>query len=203
MNRIIVLLAFVIAHGNHAFGEEKKPGSSQASPAMTQEMIGNMAKFSGPNENHKRLDPFIGRWNAVVLWWMAPTSKPEEMRGIHENRWIMGGRFMQQRTKGGTKDQPFEGLGFTGYDTLKGTYVSLWLDNMGTGIMTATGEFDAATQTFNEKGTMGDPMTGEKEKPFRSEWKVADKNHFTYTMYTAVADGSEFKAMEIQYTRAR
>jgi hypothetical protein len=70
---------------------------------------------------------------------------------------------------------------------------------MGTGIMSMTGTWDAATKSIIYTGSMADPMTG-KDTPFREVWRFVDDNHQVMEMYYS-ADGKEFKSMEIKYTR--
>ncbi|MBI1871214.1 MAG: DUF1579 domain-containing protein [Chlamydiae bacterium] len=133
---------------------------------------------------------------------MDPSQPAQESKGISENHWIMGGRFLSQSAKGESMGQPFEGMGITGYDNVRGEYTSIWIDNMGTGIENATAQYDPATKTFSEKGSCSSPITGDKDKHFRAEWKIVDKDHYTYEMYTSGPDGKEFKNIEISYTRA-
>lgn len=115
--------------------------------------------------------------------------------------WILGGRFLKQKYKGEWAGEKFEGLGFIGYDKMKKRYVTLWMDNMATGIFQSTGRYDAATQTIKESGHFSCPMTGEKDKWFRAEWKLIDKNKNSYTWFMKDPNGKEFKSMEIVYTR--
>ena len=74
-------------------------------------------------------------------------------------------------------------------------------DSMGTGIMSMSGKYDAATKSLNQSGANSCPLTGEPDRKGRSEWKVVDADHNTYSSYMTGADGNEFKAMELQYTR--
>lgn len=90
----------------------------------------------------------------------------------------------------------------TGYDNVRKEYNSVWLDNMGTGIMEASAQYNPATQTFMESGAFSCPMTGEKHKKFRAVWKIIDHDHYTYEMYTQGPGGKEFKSLEIDYQRA-
>jgi hypothetical protein len=71
---------------------------------------------------------------------------------------------------------------------------------MGTGMMTLTGTWDAATKSVTLKGTMVDPGSG-KDLPIREVWKLVDDTHQTMEMYTSVGAGAEFKMMEIKYTK--
>ena len=99
--------------------------------------------------------------------------------------------------------QPFEGLGLTGYDNVKGEYQSIWLDNMMTGMMYGTGSFDAAKKTVKVSGNFSCPMTGDKNRWYRYEWKVIDNDHHSYISYSKSPNGKEFKEMEISFTRAK
>ena len=68
--------------------------------------------------------------------WMAPGADPMVMDGTSENRWVMGGRYLEQRFNGNFMGMPFEGIGYTGYDNVKKQYWGTWMDNMSTGMMT-------------------------------------------------------------------
>ncbi len=177
-----------------------------ANPMMDPAMMEKMKQLGSPGEQHKVLDTLAGKCKHTMKWWMAPDAPPEESSGNSEKTWILGGRYLKDETKGQAMGQPFEGLGLTGYDNVKGEYTYVWLDNMSTGIMSSTSQYDPATQTFSEKGSFSCPVTGEKNKTFRAVTKIIDNDHFTYTMYSTgmQKDGSpEFKSMEIMYTRVQ
>lgn len=97
--------------------------------------------------------------------------------------------------------QPFEGMGSIGYDNLRQEYVSIWMDNMSTGMMQMTGTFDSASPTLKTTGQLSCPLSGDKNRWVRSEAKIIDRNENIYTSYFRDADGTEFKAMEIIYKR--
>lgn len=206
MNRsfgVIVLGGFLILNGAMGFAADEKmtDGSMKMDPAMQAKME-EMKKLGSPNENHKALTPFVGQWTTTVKMWMSPDAKSEESQGTADNHWIMGGRFVQQDFKGTSMGQPFEGMGLIGYDNIRGEYSNFWIDNMATGMMIGSGQYDAATQSFKTNATMSCPMTGEKNRSMRAVCKAVDENHFTHEMYMNDKDGKEFKAMEIVYTRA-
>ena len=73
---------------------------------------------------------------------------------------------------------------------------------MATGIMTGTGQFDAATNTMTEQGEMSCPMTGETNRLYRTVLSIMDADHHTYENYMRGPDGQEYRAMEILYTRS-
>jgi hypothetical protein len=73
------------------------------------------------------------------------------------------------------------------------------MDNMGTGIMTGSGNYDPNTKTLTDQGTFSCPAEGQKS--YRGVTKIIDKDNFTYEWYMTGPDGNEFRAMEIVYTR--
>ena len=182
-------------------------GSSTAGASMgaaSPEAMAAMQQATSPGAEHRALEPFVGTWNYTLQWWMEPGGAPQSMSGTTTNRWIFGGRFLQQEVRGPGMMEgqpPFEGIGYTGYDNIGKQYQTVWIDNMATGMSTATGNYDPATQTFAQQGNMSCPMTGEAHRPFRAVWKVVDPTHNTYESWMRSPDGAEFKAMEIQYTK--
>lgn len=192
---VLIALSLLTATG---FAEETKP-------AMTPEQQAKMAeikKYMEPNEHHKALEPLIGQWKAKLQCWMDPQGQPELSEGTINNYWIMGGRFVQQDFKGVAMGQPFEGMGITGYDTIRAEYTSIWLDSMATGIMVSTGQLENGA--LSQSGTMSCPLTMEKARAMRSVWKIIDANHNTYEMYmTDPKTGQEYKGMEISCERVQ
>ena len=160
-------------------------------------------KDSSPGEKHKYLEPFIGKWNHTSRWWKTPAAKPDESKGTNQTKWILGNRFLYQEVQGTFLGKPFEEVIMTGYDNVKEEYNSIWIHNMRTGMMISSGQYDPATKTFTEKGSYASPVTGEKNKTFRSETKIMDADHYSYEMYTLGPDGKEFKSMEITYERVK
>jgi hypothetical protein len=205
----LIMMAMLMAAGSllqasSAVANEKPAGKAPAQDqaAMMQEMM----KLGSPSENHKHLDTLVGKWEYTATWWMEPQSKPEVMKGSSENSWVLGGRFIQQQaTSPAQGEHPaFTGMGLTGYDNMKNEYNSIWVDNMATGMMKATGQFDKKSNTMIEKGTFSCPMTGEKSKAFETKWKITDNDHYTYEMWVKdTKTGKQFKSMEIAYQRTK
>ena len=203
---VCILAIGIFATSVVGIAEDEPAGETQSNGQVgtDQNQASDMEKwkeYATPNENHKILDAFIGNWDYTVKWWSAPNSEPEISKGTSEVNWIMGGRFLEQTTRGKSMGQPFEGMGITGYDNAKKEYVSVWLDNMGTGVMVSSGKYDASTKTFEEKGTFTQPKMG--ETTFRGVTKIIDDDKFAYEMYTKDKDWKEYKALEIVYMRKK
>lgn len=195
INAFFIVLFLMTAPALHA-AEEAAPAGTD--PAAMEKMKALMA----PNENHKIFEDFAGKWNYTGTFQMAPGAPIQEMTGTETISVIYGGRFLKQEITGPWMGQEFEGLGYTGYDNIKKEYVSAWFDNMGTGLMTFSGQFDAAAKTLSQSGENSCPLTGETNRKGRSAWTLNDADHMTYTSYLYDADGREFKAMDLLYTRA-
>ncbi len=209
MNHIIrmsvLLLLFI--HNPSVFaleGNREKPQSDWKMGAMDEAQMQKMKELGSPGEHHRALDPLAGRWNHTVKWWMTPDASPAVSTGKTVNSWIMDGRFLKEEATGTAMGQPFEGMGLIGYDNVKGTYTSVWIDNVSTSMMTANSQYDPASKTFTEKGSFACPATGEKDKPYRAITRIIDQDHFTYEMHsTGMSGDKEFKTMEITYEREK
>jgi hypothetical protein len=168
----------------------KKAGNGAKTDPAQEAMMAKWKEAAMPDENHRVLDPLAGSWDHAMEWWMPPGAPPEKSTGTTNVKWIMGGRYIQQSVTGVSMGQPFEGAGITGYDNVRKQYVSAWIDNMGTGLMTATGAWDPAAQTLTERGTFSDPMSPTGEKTFRGVTTFRDGGH-TFEMYAPGPDGRE------------
>lgn len=166
-----------------------------------QEMMQKWAEYATPGEAHERLAKHVGEWDYTMKWWMAPDAPPEESSGTLSASMSMDGRYLVEDWEGTAMGQPFKGHGITGYDNFNQEYVSTWIDNMSTGIMTSTGQYDPAQDALVTTGTFDDIMTGEKDKTMRGISKLLDENTLHVEMYVPGPDGQEFKTGEIHATR--
>lgn len=196
----VVFFCLVVWWPLLAFTEEN--GSPFTQPEQDQAAAADAwQKATTPNENHTLLGIFVGDWAYNLRSWNEPGAKPQESTGSTQNRWAMGERYLIQQARGSEANNPFEGLGITGFDNIRGQYVSTWIDNTISGLMTAVATYDPKTSTFKESGTAPGEAPGQKSKPFRAEWKVIDADHSRYTMFSPTKEGKEFKSLEVNYSR--
>ncbi|MGZ7032145.1 MAG: DUF1579 domain-containing protein, partial [Thermoanaerobaculia bacterium] len=182
------------------FADDKKP-QMQMSPEEKAAMEA-MQKAMTPGPQHKLLDNMVGTWTATTSMWMQPGAPPTVSKGTSVNKWIMGGRYMEQKFTGNFMNMPFNGLGYTGYDNVKKQYWGTWMDSMSTGTMMTTGGTDDNGMNWKFTGTVADPMTG-KDTTLEEHITVKDKDHHTFEMWSPGPDGKMFKMMEITYTRKK
>lgn len=199
---LFFILLFLSLSFPAAFAADQNAGPD-ATGGMDPAIMEKMKALVTPNEKHKLLENFVGKWTYSGQFWMSPEAPAQEMKGTAENSMIFGGRFLKQEIEGPWMGETFHGLGYTGYDNIRGEYESVWLDSMSTSLMTSSGQYDAASKTLGQGGTISCPLTGEKNRKSRSEWKTLDADHTLYTSYmNDPATGKEFKSMEITYARA-
>jgi hypothetical protein len=175
-------------------------------PAMTPEqqaMMARMNDYTTVTEKHELLKSMAGIWKTDAKFWMAPNTPPEESQGTSENVVIMDGRFLEQNFNGTAMGKPFEGRGFLGYDNMRKEYTSIWFDNMATGIMTGTSQYNPQTKTLTEEGSMSCPISNETHRWYKAVTTFIDPDHYKYETYMKDEKGQEFKGMEINYNRAK
>ena len=197
---LVGAISLSLAGVGYASAEQDRAGSDdQSTDAATQAMMETWQAYASPNDNHAVLNPLVGTWNHVVTWWMTPDSQPEMSNGTSETKWVMDGRYLRQAVKGTSMGQPFEGMGFTGFDNGRQTYQTIWMDNMGTGMMIGEGTYDPGKKTLTDQGRFTDPFVGQRS--YRGVITFVDDVHYRYELYVADENGKEFRMMEIVYTR--
>ena len=102
-------------------------------------MMDAWQKYATQSEGHKMLNHMVGTFDAKVTSFMQPGAPPAVSTGVSENKWVLGGRYIEQTFTGSFMGMPFQGIGYTGYDNAKKQYFGTWMDNMSTGVMTSTG----------------------------------------------------------------
>lgn len=159
-------------------------------------------KAATPGEAHKKLEPFVGTFDARVRMWSDPSRTPEDSTGTMTSTWVLGNRYVQQNYEGTFMGAPFNGVGYIGYDNVSKKIQSVWMDSASTGMMWMTGSADAAGKVVSTKGTMSDPSSG-RTLPIEDKITIADNDHMKIEMLTKGAGGKMTKVMEIEYTRKK
>ncbi|HTL47794.1 MAG TPA: DUF1579 domain-containing protein [Verrucomicrobiae bacterium] len=199
---IALILSLFILPGLSFADNPPAQGGAALPPGVTAEDMARMTEMTTPNENHQKLNALVGKFKVKTSWQMAADAPVQTSEGEAEGKWILDGRFVEQHFKGDFMGKPFEGLSLTGYDNMKKEYSAVWLDSVATGMMKSTMKYDDATKSFSEEGKFSCPMTGETDKDYRAVTTIVDDNNYKYEMYQKGKDGKEFKAMQIDYTRA-
>jgi len=189
--------------GTVASGGSGDPADQEAPAGMDEATIKKMMDLATPGEHHKRLDRYAGSWNTTVKMWMGD-GEPTIATGSVIYSWLLGGRYLQSRHTGQFAGMPFEGVGIDGYDNAQRRYFSIWLDNMGTGVMTLTGQPSADGEGIDYWGTTFDATTM-KEVKVREEVRWVDDKKYTFTMFMEMPgpDGKMQEARVMEITAVR
>lgn len=185
----------VVAFGAAAFLAMATPAAAQ-DPEADMEMY---MKLSQPGDHHAHLAKLAGKWKTEGKAWMAPGAEPSEMNGKSEAVMVLGGRFLKTTYTGEYMGQPFEGLGYDGYDNMNNEHVGMWMDTMGTYIGEWTGSCSAGGKVLTSFSEMKDPSGGTVK--MKGVTTILDDDHYKVEMWVIAPDGSEFKNMEFTATR--
>lgn len=151
-------------------------------------------------EQHKMLAKTAGTWTGDVTMWMGDGAPPMKSTSTSVTKTIYGGLYQQTNHSGDMMGMPFEGSSTMGYDNMKKEFFSTWIDNMGSGIMVMTGQWDEATKKLTLTGNTR-CMNGQ-DATMREVFTMTDDNNQLLEMYGPdPKTGKEYKNMEIKYTR--
>jgi len=189
------LFVGVIIIVNLLFAQEKAPDM--------QAMMKIYMEASTPGDAHKKFDDLVGSWDVATTMWMnGQENPPTTSKSTAELKWVLGGRFLQQETKGEFMGIPTAGIGFNGYDNLDKKYTMFWIDNSATAMYTAEGNFDKSGKVLTMYGKMDDVLTGEHDKYTIYVLRLVDKDKWIFEFHdTALAPNT--KVGEMVYTRKK
>ncbi len=195
---LLVLATLGLGAVTATAGDEKKaakPGEMQMDPAAQQAMMAAMM----PGPNQELMKKLAGNFDYTMKMWTDPGSAPAETSGKRTAEMLMGGRFLQETYSGTFMGMPFQGRGLLAYDNMQKKWVSTWIDNMSTGIMTSEGTYDGKG-TWTMTGESLDPATG-KMVTMRTTVTLKDDKSFVMEMFAPGPDGKDVKMMEMTCTR--
>ncbi len=197
MNARIATVVAVLFVTAAAFAADAPP---QMSPQQKTTME-RMTRAATPGAQHAMLARMAGEWTCAVRMQMDPSQPAQKSQSTATITALMDGRYIQEVDSGQMNGMPFNGMGLYGFDNVTGRYVSSWIDNMGTGIMTSVGTPDASGKVITWTASMNDPATGKPAKA-RMVTTITDDDHHTLEMF-GVAPGTkkEMKMMTIEYAR--
>ena len=194
-----LLSCLLSACASQAFAQE--PPAGRAASSQERAYMAAMMKAMTPGAPHRVLASMAGEWNVKTKMWMEG-APPMESTGTATNTMIMEGRYLQSSFRGAMMGMMFEGVGLTAFDNTTGQYQSVWLDNMSTMLMYATGAYDPATKTMTLRTEMNDLLDPSIKVAVREVITIVDADTHTMEMFETRA-GKESKSLEITYTRKR
>lgn len=163
------------------------------------EMMKIWMEYMTPSDVHKHFQKLEGTWTTDIKFWMAPGTEPTSSTGEAVGEMILGGRYLKFTHTGNYMNMPMEGMSLESYDNSKKELTSIWIDNMGTGMMVLKGAISDDFKTLEYSGTIFDPIS-KSDMKVRQVSKMLDDNKMQMEMFMTYMD-QEFKNMEIIFTR--
>jgi hypothetical protein len=174
-----------------------------AQDSGTQNNEAMMKKFmeaSSPDAHHLLLAKMAGTFKARGKWRMMPQQAWQKSESVVTNKMILGNRFLQTTVTGVMMGMVFEGFALLGFDKSAGKYQSIWADNFGTLMITASGAGDLENSTITTRSKFVDPLSGQPAN-MKSVYRIQSATQYTLTMFSYTPDGKEFLSMEYIYTK--
>jgi hypothetical protein len=186
------VMMLMIRCGN---AQEPADGSAGAEQVM-QKWI----EFMTPAAEHELLKQRVGNWKVRMEMRTAPGATPTVSEGTATVSLVMGGRYIVDDTRSTIQGQDFQGHSITGFDKLKQKFVSVWIDNFGTGFTISSGTYDDDTKCFTY-ATMSPNIEAGDYKRTRTVERIVGPDQWVMEMYNTSADGQEFISLQAVYRR--
>ena len=116
-------------------------------------------------------------------------------------RWALGGRFLVGGFDGYIDGGLFQAREILGYDSFRGEYRSVWVDNNTTAFTMSTGEYDARNKTLTFKGVQDDVEKNVRDQPFTFVYRFVDDDHFQIEVSRPGPNGKLVKGTTVKATR--
>lgn len=191
---LLFLVAFGLAAGARA--QEAKTSADNAA------IVKALDNAMDPGEGQKRLEFMVGTFDVKVLVWLDPSQPPFESMAVGVGTWVLGHRYVQIMQSGFVMGEPWNGIGYAGFDNVQGKYVVCYIDSGSTGMEWYTGAMDPDGKSAKLTATTYNEFT---RKPTPVEMRLSitpDGNHLT-ELWEADPSGKMSKIMELQYRRKK
>ncbi len=179
-------------------------GFAQQQPSEEeQKMMKLWMEYAAPGANHKHLEAFVGDWQVEGKSWMKPGAEPSLSKTDIKAEMILQGRYLKAYYTGNMMGMPYEGVMIVGFDNYKKQFLTLWIDNTGTGFYLTSGTLDQTGKIRTETGEMDDFMTGEKSH-VKTVTTIIDQDKYLFEMFMVdIAAKKEFKSLEMTAARKK
>jgi hypothetical protein len=175
----------------------------EKSPEEQQQAWAEYMQLMQPGEAHQHLDVMAGEWTMTTRTWMGgPGTEPMVSKGTSRKTWILGGRYLEEKSSGTMMGQPYEGLGLLGHDNVKNLYSLVWCDNMGTQYWTARGGRHPETGRISMFGEMDEPMLDVYGRMVQAVYEIEGPDRHVFRIVDLHA-GDDYLVFEVVYDRVK
>src|SRR5262245_6166025 len=154
----------------------------------------------GASMQLRQLGSLAGSWSFEGKW-QGADGKPARGSGTSENRWILGGRYLQcDASAQGAAGEHAESRITFGYDGRHEHYFALMMDNQTPYHLQPTGSFWAATRSFILSGKERDEASG-LVFSYRLLLRVESPDRYVIEVFLDTPGPAPVSFFEATYTR--
>ena len=179
-----------------AGAQSTKPSTAGAS------LVKALDNAMNPGEAQKKLEPLVGSFDVKILTWVDPSKPPSESMAVAISKWELGDRYIQTMLAGFVAGEPFDAIGYAGYDNVAKKYVVTYMDSGSTGMEWYSGTMSPDGMSATLTATTHDAVTRKPEKVEMRLMQTPDGNH-VMNLWKADKGGKMAKILEFQYTRKK
>lgn len=196
MSRAVALAGLLLLNGCDVLAARDLPASDM--PAS--------ARLALPGDQHRRLEPLIGRWKVEMKVWPRAGALPivsSHMRA--ERAWVLGGRYLREELSGTFAGGDSRRVAMLGYNNLDERFELTTVDTFEPGQMwyashdAQRGSGPILLHGASTEAGMGASPTGRK-RDLRFELEVA-ADHSVQRIYVKYPAEAEFLFVEQRFTR--
>jgi hypothetical protein len=202
---LATLAALAAAAGTIALAQppaDHKQPEMKLPPGWTTEDMQACMVAGTPGKEHEHLAGLVGTWTGTNKMWMAPGTDAMSSPITWTVSPVMDGRYFRTDVAGDMPGMgPFNGMGIAGFDNVSRQFVSTWIDNHSTGIMTGTGELAPDGKTHTWKYTHNCPIT-RKPTTMREVMRHTGNTLAVEFFCIDPKSGKEYKCMESTLTKS-
>ena len=197
---LLLVLVFVLVACTGTQEVSSDPGGAgSAGDVDIAEALDNAME---PGEGQQKLEPMVGEFDVNIRTWLDPEQPPIESTAVAVTTWVLGKRYIQTMLSGYIMGEPFDGIGYAGYDNVLEQYQATYMDSGGTGMEWFSGSMDPAGESAKLSATIPDPVTGEF-LTVEMRLKIAASGDHVTELWEEGPTGKMVRIMELQYTRKK
>lgn len=205
MSKLFALPVIALFLATPAYSADKTQATTKPTKFLEHADVEKIVERGNPSDALEILAPLTGRWDYKAAMWAVAGAEPDWTTGKMSSRMILGNRFLSSELNGsynvGGQDIPVNGQGLIGYDAVKKSFSTSWVDTLNTGMMTGSAKYDEKKKVLTETGKFINPLTAAEES-YRTEVGFTDSESYKRTIFATGKNGKERKFMEIEYSRS-
>jgi hypothetical protein len=165
-----------------------------------------------PGPEHAALNPLVGRWTVEKSIFVAmgtPDKPAKSSNMVTEREWVANRHFLRDTTTGMVAGNPYQRIGFLGYNPMDRRYEWNTADNVTPIMMTYHADKGSRAANpielrgaFTDLGVTGEANVG-KTVAMRTVITITDADHHRFDIYFTPPGGREVLADRMLFTRVK